>query len=69
MLRGVWAPKGGADETRGLEAQLATLLSDLDKIADDAKTATTQEDRALLYGRILSTCHRCHGLMGVTVEQ
>jgi cytochrome c553 len=38
-------------------------------IGEEAKTATTLDDRAALYGRLLATCGGCHQVIGVTFEE
>ncbi|MGW8268278.1 MAG: hypothetical protein ACWGSQ_18065 [Longimicrobiales bacterium] len=40
-------------------------LADLRHLAEEGGTATTQEARASIYGRLLATCYGCHRSVGV----
>jgi cytochrome c553 len=45
-------------------AELEGLLREVNALATEALIATGQNERADLYGRILSTCNRCHASAG-----
>ena len=42
---------------------------ELREIGEEAQTTTALNERALLYGRLLSTCGECHQAIGVTFEE
>jgi cytochrome c553 len=58
------------------DKDLAVTLSDdlrrreqeLREIGEEAKSTTALDERAALYGRLLSTCGECHQAIGVTFE-
>jgi cytochrome c553 len=47
---------------------LEGLLSEVSLLAEEALSATGQNERGDVYGRMLFTCNRCHALAGVFVE-
>jgi cytochrome c553 len=52
-----------------LSDELRRRESELREIGEEAKTTSALDDRAALYGRLLSTCGGCHQLIGVTFEE
>ncbi len=62
----IFADGESAGETDpSLLAREATLRG----LGEEAKTATSLPDRAVLYGRVLTTCGDCHQAVGVKLSQ
>jgi cytochrome c553 len=57
--------KDGRDTVK---ASLRAREAELRKMGRKAKAATGLHQRAVIYGRLLSTCARCHQEAGVTIE-
>lgn len=51
-----------------LTDELRRRERELREIGEEAKTATTLDERAALYGRLVATCGECHQLVGLTFE-
>ncbi len=50
-------------------ASLLGIGGNISEIASAARSALTLEARAEIYGKMLNTCVRCHGTVGVMVER
>ena len=51
----------------GIMESAEGLLREVNLLAKEALTASGQDERADIYGRLLTTCNRCHGSSGFDV--
>jgi cytochrome c553 len=60
---------GEANPELILTDEMRRRENELRAIGEEAKTTTTLDDRAALYGRLLATCGGCHQLIGVKFDE